>query len=157
LVEPELPAAESPILITKLQADAMPMIRYRIGDIGRFPAGSRPGQPTFTLSDVMGRVVDRVSLPDGRWVTGMEVPHLLKDYPVREFLFLQRQDYSVELQIVPQKGFDEGSLRGIQKILTANLPGLRIQIELKEAVVRTKSNKWRPVISEVRSNSESFV
>lgn len=157
LVEPELPQAESPILITKFQADAMPLIRYQIGDVGRFPAGSKPGHPTFVLSDVMGRVVDRISLPDGRWVTGIEVPHLLKDYPVREFLFLQRQDHSVELQIVPQKDFDERSLRGIQDILNANLPGLRIQIELKESVVRTKSNKWRPVISEVKSNSEAFV
>lgn len=157
LVEPELSQLESPILITKLQADAMPMLRYRIGDVGRFSADSKPGHPTFVVPDVMGRVVDRISLPDGGWVAGLEVPHLLKDYPVREFLFLQRKDRSVELQIVPQKDFDEGSLRRIQELLTANLPGLRIQIELKESVVRTKSNKWRPVISEVSSNSEAFV
>ena len=157
LVEPELPQAESPILITKLQADAMPMIRYRIGDVGRFPPASQPGHPTFVLSEVMGRVVDRILLPDGRWVTGLEVPHLLKDYPVREFLFLQRQDHSVELQIVPQSDFDDRSLRSIREILSTNLPGLPIQIELKDSVVRTKSNKWRPVISEVRSDSEAFV
>jgi len=157
LVEPETEEPESPILITKLQADAMPMIRYRIGDIGHFSPGSKPGHPTFVLPDVMGRVLDRISLPDGRWVTGTEVPHLLKDYPVREFLFLQRQDHSVELQLVPQKDFDEDSLREIRDILTANLPGLPIQIELKESVVRTKSNKWRPVISEVKSNVEALV
>jgi phenylacetate-CoA ligase len=157
LVEPETHEPESPILVTKLQADAMPMIRYRIGDTGRFSPGSKPGQPAFVLPDVMGRVVDRISLPDGRWVAGLEVPHLLKDYPVREFLFLQRQDHSVELQLVPQKDFDEHSLREIRDILTANLPGLPIQIELKESVVRTKSNKWRPVISEVKSNVEALV
>jgi phenylacetate-CoA ligase len=150
LVEPELDQEESPILVTKLHADGMPMIRYRIGDIGRFPAGSKPGHPTFTLSDVMGRVIDRIALPDGRWVAGQEVPHLLKDYPVREFLFLQRQDRSVELQIVPQQEFNEDSLRKIDNVLRANLPGLPIKIELKESVVRTKSNKWRPVISEAR-------
>jgi phenylacetate-CoA ligase len=157
LVEPETHEPESPILVTKLQADAMPMIRYRIGDIGRFSPGSKPGHPAFVLPDVMGRVVDRISLPDGRWVAGLEVPHLLKDYPVREFLFLQRQDHSVELQIVPEKDFDEDTLREIRDILTANLPGLPIQIELKESVVRTKSNKWRPVISEVKSNVGALV
>jgi len=149
LVEPELPQAESPILVTKLQADAMPMIRYRIGDVGRFPVDCKPGHPAFVLEDVMGRVIDRISLPDGRWVAGQEVPHLLKDYPVREFLFLQRRDHSVELQIVPQKEFNDNSRREIEETLTANLPGLPIKIELKESVVRTKSNKWRPVISEV--------
>ena len=154
LVEPELAQAESPsdspILVTKLHADGMPMIRYRIGDIGRFPAGSKPGHPAFTLSDVMGRVIDRIALPDGRWVAGQEVPHLLKDYPVREFLFLQRQDRSVELQIVPQQEFSNERLQEIENILKANLPGLPIKIEFKESVVRTKSNKWRPVISEAR-------
>jgi phenylacetate-CoA ligase len=156
-VEPELAQGESSILITKLQADAMPMIRYRLGDVGRFPPGSKPGHPTFFLTDVTGRIVDRIVLPNGRWVTGLEVPHLLKDYPVREFLFLQREDHSVELQIVPQGDFDNGSLRRIHDMLTANLPGLRIDIELKESVVRTKSNKWRPVISEVKLDPEAFV
>jgi phenylacetate-CoA ligase len=156
LVEPELPQAESPILVTKLQADAMPMLRYRIGDTGRFSPDSKPGHPTFVLPDVLGRILDRILLPDGRWVTGIEVPHLLKDYPVREFLFLQRQDHSVELQLVPQEDFDEDSMRSILRLLSANLPGLRIQIELKESVQRTRSNKWRSVISEVRSESEVF-
>jgi phenylacetate-CoA ligase len=156
LVEPELPQAESPILVTKLQADAMPMLRYRIGDTGRFSPDSKPGHPTFVLPDVLGRILDRILLPDGRWVTGIEVPHLLKDYPVREFLFLQRQDHSVELQLVPQEDFDEDSMRSILRLLSANLPGLRIQIELKESVQRTRSNKWRSVISEVKSESEVF-
>lgn len=157
LVEPQTTEPESPILITKLQADGMPMIRYHIGDVARFPAGSKSGHPVFVLPDVMGRVVDRISLPNGGWVTGLELPHMLKDYPVREFLFLQRQDHSVELQIVPEKDFDEASMSSIRKLLSANLPGLPIQIELKDSVARTKSNKWRPVISEVRSDSEVFV
>ncbi|HEU4711543.1 MAG TPA: hypothetical protein VFS76_08265 [Pyrinomonadaceae bacterium] len=150
LVEPESSEPESPMLVTKLQADGMPMIRYRVGDVGHFAAGSKPGHPVLVLSDVMGRVVDRISLPDGRWVAGQEVPHLLKDYPVREFLFHQREDHSVELQLVPQKDFNQDSLRKIEDVLKANLPGLPIRIEFKESVVRTKSNKWRPVISEVR-------
>ncbi|HKR22663.1 MAG TPA: hypothetical protein VJS17_08720 [Pyrinomonadaceae bacterium] len=149
-VEPELPQAESPLLVTKLQADGMPMLRYRVGDAGNFGADSKPGHPVLVLPDVMGRVVDRISLPDGRWVAGQEVPHLLKDYPVREFLFHQREDHSVELQLVPQKDFNQESLRKIEATLKANLPGLPIKIEFKESVVRTKSNKWRPVISEVR-------
>lgn len=149
-VEPELPQSDSPILITKLQADGMPMIRYRIGDVARFPEGSKPGHPTFVLPEVTGRAVDLIWLPDGGSVSGIEIPHLLKDFPVREFLFLQRRDYSVDLQIVPQGGFDESCRRSIQDTLCANLPGLQIKIELKESVARTKSNKWRPVISEVK-------
>jgi len=76
---------------------------------------------------------------------------------VREFLFLQRADYSVQFQLVPAQGFDDDSLRIIRDTITANLPGLQIEIELKESVVRTKSNKWRPVISEVKLDSKAYV
>ena len=155
LVEPQSSDPESPILVTKLQADAMPMLRYEIGDVARFPKESRPGHPTFALPDVMGRVVDRILLPNGNWVVGLEVPHLLKDFPIREFLFLQREDHSVRLQIVPQSEFTPVNLSTIRQTLEANLPGLQIEIELTESVVRTKSNKWRPVISEVKS-AEAF-
>jgi phenylacetate-CoA ligase len=151
LVEPELPQAESPILITKLQADAMPMIRYRIDDVGRFGPDSKPGHPAFALPEVIGRALDGISLPDGGWIHGIEFPHMFKDYPVREFMLVQRADYSVEVQVVPQREFDEKSLTGIEQTLKLNLRGLPLKIELKDAVVRTKSNKWRPVISEVNS------
>ena len=156
-VEPQTTDPEAPILITKLQADGMPMIRYQIGDVARFPKGSKPGHPVFVLPDVMGRVVDRISLPNGGWVSGVEIPHLMKDYPVREFLLLQRPDHSVELQIVPEKDFDEASMASIRNLLSANMPGLPIKIELKDAVARTVANKWRAVISEVKVDSEVLV
>jgi phenylacetate-coenzyme A ligase PaaK-like adenylate-forming protein len=125
------------------------MIRYRIDDVGRFPRGSCPGHPTFALREVVGRVTDGIRLPDGRWVHGIEFPHLMKDYPIREFMLLQHKDYSVQLMIAPKNGFGEVSRRQIENIVTANLPGLDVKIELVEQVPRTKANKWRPVVSEV--------
>lgn len=151
LVEPETNETRSSILITKLHADGMPMIRYRIDDVGQFPVGSRPGHPTFTLHEVVGRVTDGVWLPDGRWIHGIEFPHLMKDYPVREFMLHQRPDYSVQLLIVPKPGFSEASRHQIESIVQANLPGLPLQVELVEQVPRTRANKWRPVVSEVNA------
>ena len=151
LLEPETDEAESPILITKLHADAMPMIRYRVNDVGRFPSGSAPGNPTFILHEVLGRLADRIWLPNGGWVTGLHVPHMMKDYPVREFVFVQRADYSIEIQIVPRNGFAEENRRSIMNTVSANLPGVDITIALVKEIVRTKSNKWRPVVSEVHS------
>ncbi|HKQ75643.1 MAG TPA: hypothetical protein VJ810_18235 [Blastocatellia bacterium] len=151
LVEPETDGPESSILITKLHADGMPMIRYRNDDIGRFPEGSRPGYPTFSLHEVVGRVTDGIWLTDGRWVHGNEFPHLLKDYPVREYMLLQRPDYSVRLMIVPKDGFGDESLRRIEHLVTANLPGLDFKMEMVDQVPRTRANKWRPVVSEVKS------
>jgi phenylacetate-CoA ligase len=150
LVEPETTDAESSILITKLHADAMPMLRYRVGDVGRFSSESKPGPPAFALQEVLGREADRIWLPDGRWITGLQMPHMLKDYPVREFMFLQRPDYSIELQVIPQNNFGEDSRRSILEKVEANLPGLRVSIALVESIPRTKANKLRPVVSEVK-------
>jgi phenylacetate-CoA ligase len=150
LVEPETTDADSPILITKLHADAMPMLRYRVGDVGRFPQTRAPGHPTFVLHEVLGREVDRIWLPDGRWITGLQMPHMLKDYPVREFMFLQRPDYSVELQVIPQNNFGEDVRQSILETVAANLPGLSVSLSLVESIPRTKANKLRPVVSEVK-------
>jgi phenylacetate-CoA ligase len=150
LLEPEAGETESEMLITKLHADGMPMIRYRVGDVARFPQGSEPGHPAFVLNEIIGRSIDRVWLPDGRWIHGIQFPHLLKDHPVREFLLYQRQDFSVDLQLVPKPNFDEVSRRMIAETVQANLPGLLVNIRLVEQVPRTKANKWRFVVSEVK-------
>jgi phenylacetate-coenzyme A ligase PaaK-like adenylate-forming protein len=149
-VEPETAEAESSILITKLHADGMPMLRYRVGDVARFPPGSRPGHPAFVLQEVLGRELDRIWLPDGRWIHGTQVPHMMKDYPVREFMFLQRPDYSVEIQVVPRDGFGAEARESILETVETNLPGLQISLALVESVPRTRANKWRPVVSEIR-------
>jgi phenylacetate-CoA ligase len=152
LVEPENNDIESSILITKLHADGMPMIRYRVGDVGRFLPGTKPGRPALYLNEVIGRDVDRIWLPDGRWITGLQIPHMMKDYPVREYVFLQRSDYSVEIKIAPKSGFTADANRRILETVQANLPGLNISTILVEEIPRTCSNKWRPVVSEVDSS-----
>lgn len=148
-VEPETDTETASILVTKLHADGMPMLRYRIGDVGRFAAGSAPGHPTFELSEVTGREIDRIWLPSGQWVHPVEIPHLMKDHPIREFMFKQRADYSIEIQIVPRHGFAEESRLAILKTVTDNLPGIPVELVVVDAVPRTLSNKLRPIVSEV--------
>lgn len=149
-VEPETEDRETSILVTKLQADGMPMIRYRVDDVGRFPVTSRPGHPTFALEEVLGRVTDRLWLPNESWISGLHIPHLLKDFPVREFLLHQLSDYTIDLKLVPQADFSRDHERSILNILKNNLPGLEIRVSLVDRIDRTnKANKWSPVISEV--------
>src|SRR5436853_472213 len=149
LVEPETSEPNAPILITKLHADGMPMIRYRIGDIGRFPSASRPGNPAFKLHEVVGREVDRIRLRDGRWISGAQMPHLLKDYCVKRFMFVQRSDYSIELKIIPAAGFMSENRDDIFATVSANLPGLPLSLQMVDELPRTRSNKHRPVMSEL--------
>ncbi len=155
LLEPETSEAESPILITKLRADGMPMIRYRVGDVGKFPAGSAAGNPAFSLREVVGRELDFIYLKNGKLVSGAEFPHLLKDFSVHEFQVKQSADYSVELSIVPKNGFDEGEKARILRTVQSNLVELPIELKVVEEIPRTKANKWRPVLSEVKVNDKN--
>lgn len=149
-IEPETPDADSPILVTKLHADGMPMLRYRVGDVARFPPGSRPGHPALRLAEVRGREADRIKLANGGWVLGLEFPHLLKDYPVSEFQILQRRDLSVEVRLVPARGFTTENQRRILEIVRANLPGVDVHLALLDRIPRSQANKLRPVMSEVQ-------
>jgi phenylacetate-CoA ligase len=154
LVEPETSEEQAGILVTKLHADGMPMVRYRLGDVGRFPRGIQPGHPAFVLHEVLGRDTDRVWLPRGGWVSGLGFPHLMKDYPVREFQVLQKPDFSVLIKVVPRAEFNEESRAGILRVLTSNLSGVPLDLAVVAEIPRTVANKWRPVISEVTVPAE---
>ncbi|HSE24457.1 MAG TPA: hypothetical protein VLB68_22505 [Pyrinomonadaceae bacterium] len=149
LVQQETSEPVSPILITKLHADGMPMLRYRIGDLARFPESSKPAHPALVLHEIVGRTSARIWLPDGRWVMSEELPHLLKDYPVKEFMCIQRADYTIQLRIVPRNGFSEENKKRILHTMGVNLPGLDVEIALVDEIPRTAANKWQPVVSEV--------
>lgn len=149
LIEPETTDRESAILVTKLHADAMPMIRYRVGDMARFPEGSRPGWPVFRLEEVVGRQLDGLHLPDGRWVHGVGIPHLMKEQPLREFQVVQRADYSVDVLVVPNERFTDATGAEIVRVLAESLPGIPIRLQRVTAIARTEAGKWRPVITHV--------
>lgn len=154
LIEPETEQPDSSILVTKLHADGMPMIRYRVGDAALFSEESRPGHPAFAIREVLGRNIDRIWLPNGQWINGLQMPHLMKDHPVREFMLVQRADYSIEVKIAPKANFAEENKRSIRDIIKSNLPGLDVTVELVNDIPRTRANKWRPVVSEVTQPSQ---
>ena len=147
LVEPESDDPLSAILVTKLHADAMPMIRYRVGDVARFPEGSGPGRPVWELPEVIGRQLDGLHLPDGRWVHGVGIPHLMKEQPLHEFQIRQQADYSVDVLIVPNEHYTSAAGEDILRVLAENLPGVPLRLLSVEAIERTAANKWRPVIT----------
>jgi phenylacetate-CoA ligase len=151
LVEPETDGEESSILVTKLHADAFPMIRYRIGDRARFPAGARAGHPAFRLLEILGRELEMVRVGDDRWISGTVFPHMFKDYPIADYQVHQAMDGSVEVRLVPTA--HEIWTGEVERRFVAALAGVLGNLPLRITVVadiaRTASNKRRPVISEL--------
>jgi phenylacetate-CoA ligase len=149
-VETEGGAAESELLVTKLHADAMPLIRYRSGDIVRVAQSSSPGTPLMRLLEVTGRTLHRVLLPDGSWMHGTVVPHLLKDFPLHKYQLRQAEDLSAELLVIPSNGYDANQEATIRLALEQNLPGIELRIRRVSDIPTTSAGKWLPVVSMVR-------
>jgi phenylacetate-CoA ligase len=69
---PAAPGETGSILVTDLLNHAMPLIRYRIGDLGAWAAGECPcGRGLPRLERVAGRVTDFLVGCDGRLVSGV--------------------------------------------------------------------------------------
>lgn len=146
-VEPEHDRDEDSIVVTKLHADAMPLFRYRSGDIGRFPADAA-ARPVFTLHEVVGRELQRVARRDGGWMHGTVIPHLLKDFPLKEYQLHQGADLSVTLSYVPLRPLEQVQIDAIMTALHDNLPGIPVALRIVDEVPRTAAGKWLPVVSE---------
>jgi phenylacetate-CoA ligase len=149
LVEPASADSDASIIVTKLHADAMPLIRYDTGDAATFMPGASPGHPVFDLPEVVGRSVDRIMLPDGRWVHGCHFPHLLKDFRIRDYQVHQSSDYSVDVRVNPAAEWSADDLAEIRRNLEANLPGISVSIKTVDDIPKSRAAKWRPVTSEL--------
>jgi phenylacetate-CoA ligase len=69
---PAAPGEKGSILVTDLLNQAMPLIRYRIGDLGSWAQGPCPcGRSLPRLAAIAGRVTDFLVGSDGRLVSGV--------------------------------------------------------------------------------------
>jgi len=77
---PAGPGEMGSILITDLLNDGMPLVRYRIGDLGSWAPGECPcGRGLPTLERIWGRAYDFVGTPDGRRYHGEFFMYLFED------------------------------------------------------------------------------
>ena len=149
-LEPEREEVEAPILLTKLHADAMPVFRYRVGDLARFPEGSRPGAAALTLREVIGREMNMLWRPDGSRVSGIFFAHLFKDFPLREFQVRQDESFDVTVLLVPREEFSDAHERALETTLSENLAGCSLTIRRVNEVPRGANRKLHPVIAPAR-------
>jgi len=150
LIEPDTESTSpSAILVTKLNADGMFLIRYRIGDLAIFPPSARPGEPAFSLLEISGRELDGILMPSGEWIHGVAFPHLMKDHAVREFQVYQHADSSLTIKLVTHEGWKPADEVALRKQLEGIAPRLAISLSFVDQIPKSAANKRRPVISEL--------
>lgn len=150
--EPALPGERGEVVITDLHNFGMPFIRYSNGDMviqGDAPCSCGRGLPL--IADVDGRRLDEIVATDGRLISGVFFPHLMKEFPeVEKFQIIQKTVSSILVKIVSTAGFGGENLEfcrsEIRKVAGEEV---RVEFEFVESIPLTSSGKYRVTISEL--------
>ena len=147
---PVAAGVEGRVVVTDLFNYAMPFVRYANGD--RAVAGGRCecGRGLPVLAEVVGRQADILTTPDGRSVSGLYFPHLLKDFPsVRRFQVVQDQPDEVVLTL-EAPGVTREELDRIAAAVGAVLgPAVRFTVRPVDQIALSPSGKLLVVVNRV--------
>ena len=140
------------IVVSNAHSFAMPIIRYRTGDIGTLE--TKPcacGRALPCLGSVEGRRTDFLLTPDGRVMHALAAIYPLRETPgVRQFQVIQERIDLLRVVIVRNELFTgtvSASLVGSLERLFGG--GVAIELELVDAIPPLPSGKHRYVISKV--------
>ena len=141
------------IVCTGLINHVMPLIRYRIGDLGILSEGSCScGLNTPSFSKIVGRIDDVIVTPDGRHV-GRLSP-VLKGFPVKEAQYIQKDVAEVIVRIVIADSFKNDTSQYIIKELQKRLGyDILIRLEIVNHIDRGPGGKLKTVVSEISDKS----
>jgi phenylacetate-CoA ligase len=147
---------EGEILITDLRNFAMPLIRYRIKDIGHIKTDicecSR-GLPVIELTG--GRVTDFLVAADGTRVSGVAIAtYVITNIPgIKQIQFIQDTKEQLKVKLVKNKEFTEDSLNKLNCNIIKFLGNkIKIKIEYVDNIPMEKSGKYRFSISTIQTN-----
>lgn len=143
------------IVFTGLTNTAMPLIRYKVGDLA-VPGedGCSCGRQSTTLKAITGRKEDFVETPDGRFVTGMNQVFKWAD-GVRMAQIVQHSIERLELRVLPESSFEETDVDVLVQGLRTRV-GHEMEIDVREVSSVDgfqTSGKFRAVVNQMDENS----
>jgi phenylacetate-CoA ligase len=140
------------IVTTNLYSFAMPIIRYRTGDIGEFDETPCPcGRSLPRLKRVEGRQTDFLVAEDGRLVHALAIIYVLREIPiVKEFQVTQESSRRLVIHVVAESSFSASDRKTIEK-KAKQLLGHEVDIVIQEvnSIPLSSSGKFRYVVSHV--------
>lgn len=148
------PGVEGEIVVTGLLNEAMPLIRYRIGDRGIWAAAPCScGDPEPLLARVTGRATDVFRTADGRVIPAEFFIHMLgvvmNRGTIEKFQAIQKSLTHIQLKIV-SPAIGAADIAAIEKNLGAALgDDVRIETILVDDIPLTPSGKFRYTINEM--------
>ncbi|PYP55616.1 MAG: hypothetical protein DMD44_14615 [Gemmatimonadetes bacterium] len=143
-------AVDEEFICTGLINDAMPLIRYRLGDRGRLaPAGETCpcGRTLPLIAAIEGRTSDLLVTSDGRRIFWMNP--VLYGLPVRQGQIVQESVRRIRVRFVPTPAFTEVAGRTLVARIRDRLGDVDVVLEPLAELPRTAAGKVRAIVSNV--------
>jgi phenylacetate-CoA ligase len=140
------------LVLTNPYSYAMPIIRYRTGDIGSLePTRCACGRGLPLLRSVEGRRTDFLVTADGKVMHALAAIYILREVPgIHEFQLVQERLDLLRVLVVPEAGLAADAADHIVRRLGGLFGGgTSIEVELLDALPRLGSGKHRYVVSKV--------
>ena len=146
---------------TNLHYFAMPLIRYKLGDIVTKGSEScRCGQPFSTIRAIQGRMIDYFSLPGGRMVHPYEIVAILRHDAAswtRQYQLIQEREDRIIFRVVPSFTPESHRVASLEQSVTALLgEGVEFRVMFVPEIQLESSGKFRVFRSFVNSNYDGI-
>lgn len=142
------PGQEGIMVCTGLGNYAMPLIRYRVGDVAvQSDKKCRCGRAFPVVERITGRIEDYVLTPDGRIIGRLD--HIFKDTEnVREAQIVQKSLSELVLRIVKQPAYSkEDTIMILENARNRVGESIKVKLEFMDSIPRESSGKYRFVVS----------
>ena len=144
------------IVATSFRNRAMPLVRYRTGDLVKISKSScRCGRASPIVNEIIGRKYDLIFTADGRAITGLGPA--LKGLPIRQCQFVQTTPTTLEIHLVRGRGWkDSDERRLLQSVRSRIGAGFALKVRTYDnELPYAKDKKYRPTVNAMNSDENS--
>jgi phenylacetate-CoA ligase len=152
------PGVSGEVLVTDLHNRAMPLIRYRNGDMATLAAPGRCscGRSLRRLEKVDGRILDTLRDGQGRAIPGTVFVWMMvgQEGVVRQYQLVQRRTGEATLKVVPGPQWSKERFAPTAARFASRLAGLPFEVVTVREIAPGQSGKLRPVVVEPSSPAQ---